>query len=200
MLRAMPGRAPWNALWAVALCAQAVCASNSSAQDVIPIAQPTPDAKPVKSRRNPGVPEPAPEESTATPTDPPEPEAVEPPPPVPLQAPADPPASETTDPTTIESKFEERYATDPWYVHLYRTSYAYHGVHPFYMWYWGSHALQHLGKVVIVGGDPKAVRRLGFAPASTMQDALELASDVVGPQPTNTHVHNPPILMADVTP
>jgi hypothetical protein len=38
---------------------------------------------------------------------------------------------ETTDPKTIESKFEERYAADPWYIHLYRTSHAYHGVHPF---------------------------------------------------------------------
>ncbi len=106
--------------------------------------------------------------------------------------------SQTTDPKEVE-KYEKDFAEDEWYRHLYRTSYAYHGVHPFYMWYWGSHALQHLGKVIIVGGEPKAVRRLGFAPASTMQDALELASDVVGPQPTITHVHNPPILMADVT-
>ncbi len=106
--------------------------------------------------------------------------------------------SQTTDPAEVE-KYEKDFAEDEWYRHLYRTSYAYHGVHPFYMWYWGSHALQHLGKVVIVGGDPAAVRRLGFAPASTMQDALELAADVVGPQPTITHVHNPPILMADVS-
>ena len=39
----------------------------------------------------------------------------------------------------IEAKFEQRFAEDPWYRHLYRTSYAYHGVHPFYMWYWGEH-------------------------------------------------------------
>jgi hypothetical protein len=31
-----------------------------------------------------------------------------------------------------------------------------------------------------------------------MQDALEMASDVVGRQPTITHFHNPPMLMADV--
>ena len=107
--------------------------------------------------------------------------------------------ADTTDPIEIEKTYEERFATDEWYRHLYRTTHAYHGVHPFYMWYWGSHALQHLGKVVIVGGDPKAVRRLGFAPASTLADALEIASDVVGPQPTITHLHNPPIFMADVT-
>ena len=46
--------------------------------------------------------------------------------------------AETTDPKTIESKFEEKYATDPWYQHLYRTSHAYHGVHPFYMWCYGA--------------------------------------------------------------
>jgi hypothetical protein len=67
------------------------------------------------------------------------------------------------------------------------------------MWYWGAHALQHLGRVIIVGGAPRAVRRLGFMPASTLDDALEMASDVVGRHPTITHLHNPPIVMADVT-
>ena len=110
--------------------------------------------------------------------------------------------ADTTDPAEIEKRYETQFAEDEWYRHLYRTSYAYHGVHPFYMWYWGAHALQHLGggsHVVIVGGDPKAVRRLGFRPASTMDDALEMAGDVVGPQPTITHLHNPPLVMADVT-
>jgi hypothetical protein len=106
--------------------------------------------------------------------------------------------AETTDPIEIESKYEERFATDPWFIHLYRTSYAYHGVHPFYMWYWCAHALQHLGGVIIVGGDPRSVRRLGFKPASTLRDALEMASDVVGRDPSITHLHNPPLLMADV--
>jgi len=107
--------------------------------------------------------------------------------------------SDTTDPIEIEKKYEKQFAEDEWYRHLYRTSYAYHGVHPFYMWYWGAHALQWLGRVIIVGGDPRSVRRLGFQPASTLQDALEMASDVVGPHGTITHMHNPPILMADVT-
>src|SRR5919199_5137613 len=30
--------------------------------------------------------------------------------------------TETTDPVEIEAKFEEDFATDPWYIHLYRTS------------------------------------------------------------------------------
>jgi lactate racemase len=107
--------------------------------------------------------------------------------------------AETTDPLEIEQRYEQSYATDEWYRHLYRTSYAYHGVHPFYMWYWGSHALEHLGQVIIVGGDPATVRRLGFRPASTLADALEMATDVVGPSPTITYVKNPPLGMADVT-
>ncbi len=107
--------------------------------------------------------------------------------------------SDTTDPVVMQEKYETKFATDEWYRHLYRTSYAYHGVHPFYMWYWGTHALDHLGAVIVVGGDPKAVHRMGFKPASTLQDALEMASDVVGTNPTITHLHNPPIVMADVS-
>ena len=106
--------------------------------------------------------------------------------------------ADSTDPEVIEKKYEKRYAEDEWYRHLYRTSYAYHGVHPFYMWYWCAHALEHLSQVIIVGGDNAAVKRLGFRPASTMNDALEMASETVGRQPTLTHVHNPPLLMADV--
>ena len=107
--------------------------------------------------------------------------------------------TETTDAAEIEKRFEKDFAEDEWYRHLYRTSYAYHGVHPFYMWYWGCQAMSHLGRVIIVGGDPKAVRRLGFRPASSLDDAFELAADVVGPQPTITHFHNPPLVMADVS-
>ena len=66
--------------------------------------------------------------------------------------------AETTDPVEIERALREAaYAEDEWYRHLYRTSYAYHGVHPLYMWYWGAHALQHLGEVIFVGGDPRGV-------------------------------------------
>ena len=90
------------------------------------------------------------------------------------------------------------WVTDPWYIHLYRKGHAYHGVHPFYMWYWGAHALDHLGGVIILGGDPKTTRRLGYTPASTMADAIEMAKSIVGRDPTLTHLHSPPLLMANV--
>jgi hypothetical protein len=106
--------------------------------------------------------------------------------------------ADTTDPVEIEARYEKQYAEDEWYRHLYRTSYAYHGVHPFYMWYWGCHGLAHAGKVIVVGGEPRSVRRLGFTAASTLQDALQMAEDVVGRDASITHVHNPPLVMADV--
>ena len=106
--------------------------------------------------------------------------------------------ADTTDPIEVEKRYEEQYARDPWYIHLYRTSNAYHGVHPFYMWYWCAHALDHLGQVIVVGGDRAAVRRLGFKPATTLADALEMAEDVVGRSPTITHLHTPPLFLADV--
>jgi hypothetical protein len=52
--------------------------------------------------------------------------------------------------------------------------------------------------VIIVGGEPRAVRRLGFKPASTLRDALEMAEDVVGRDPSVTHFHCPPMMLADV--
>lgn len=106
--------------------------------------------------------------------------------------------ADTTDPALIGPKFEEQFATDPWYVHLYRTSNAYHGVHPFYMWYWIAHALDHLGDVIWVGGNPKAAARMGFRSATTLRDALEMASSTVGPSPSITYLRNPPHLLADV--
>jgi hypothetical protein len=106
--------------------------------------------------------------------------------------------AETTDPVAIETKFEEHFATDPWYTHLYRNSYAYHGVHPLYMWYWGAHALEHLGDVIFVGGDRKTTARMGFRTASTLDDALEMARERVGGSPSITYHHTPPLAMADV--
>ena len=106
--------------------------------------------------------------------------------------------TESTDPLVIEAKYEQQFATDPWYIHLYRTSHAYHGVHPFYMWYWAAHAMDHVQDVIWVGADRRVAARLGFRAASTLADALEMASSTVGPDPSITYLHNPPHLIADV--
>ena len=106
--------------------------------------------------------------------------------------------TESTDPVLLETKYEEQFATDPWYIQLYRNSYAYHGVHPFYMWYWGAHALEHLGDVIFVGGNRKTTARMGFRAATTLADALEMAKDTVGSSPSISYLHAPPLAMADV--
>src|SRR5712691_6898154 len=106
--------------------------------------------------------------------------------------------AETTDPAALEAKFEAQYAHDPWYIHLYRNSYAYHGVHPFYMWYWGAHAMDHLGDVIFVGADRKTVHRMGFRAASTFADALEMAGETVGASPKLAYLHCPPLTLAEV--
>jgi hypothetical protein len=106
---------------------------------------------------------------------------------------------ETTNPKEIEANFEKRYAYDPWYRTLYRNSYAYHGVHPFYMWYWGAHALDYVGDVVFVGGDPMTTARMGYKRADTVLEALEMVKDTVGPNPSHTYMHLPPLFMCEVS-
>ena len=100
--------------------------------------------------------------------------------------------AESTDPATIEAKFEQQYATDPWYIHLYRTSHAYHGVHPFYMWYWGAHALDHVERRrsgSAATGGPCA--RMGFRAASTLaRRAGDGRRGTVGTSPSITYLHN----------
>ena len=106
--------------------------------------------------------------------------------------------AETTDPVALEAKYEKQFATDEWYIHLYRNSYAYHGVHPFYMWYWAAHAMDHLGDVIFVGADRKTAARLGFRTATTLGDALEMAKPTVGSSPEISYLHMPPLTLADV--
>ena len=106
--------------------------------------------------------------------------------------------SETKDIYEIAHKYEKRYAEDPWYRTLYRSSHAYHGVHPFTVLYWGAHALDYLGDVIVVGADPKSAVMMGLKRADTIADALERAKDKVGPSPSSTYMHLPPLFMCEV--
>ncbi len=84
---------------------------------------------------------------------------------------------------------------------MYRRGTAYHGAHPFYMWYWGARGRDRLGKVIVVGADNEYVPKvLGWEMADTLSDAIEMAKDFTKPNPEITMVHIPPILVADVTP
>jgi lactate racemase len=99
----------------------------------------------------------------------------------------------------IHHRYEEKYANDPWYRTLYRNSYAYHGAHPFTVLYWAAHALDHLGGVILVGGDPENTKRMGLGRADTVADALQMAQDTVGPNPSTTYMHIPPLFMCEVS-
>ena len=108
--------------------------------------------------------------------------------------------SQTRDPGEIERKYEESFAHNPRYIDLYRHSYAYHGVHPLYMWYWACYAQDYLGRVIVVGArDKEVARTLGYETAPSMEAALEMAQDTVGPNPQVTALHYPPIFLCDVT-
>ncbi len=104
----------------------------------------------------------------------------------------------TTDPAQIAADVEPKFATDPWYRHLYRTSLAFHGVHPLHRWYELSAARARLGDVVFVGADRQSVERLGFRAASTLADALEITSSSVGRTPSISYLHAPPHVVVDV--
>jgi hypothetical protein len=66
------------------------------------------------------------------------------------------------------------------------------------MWYWAAHAMDHVDEVIWVGADRRVAQRLGFRAATTLADALEMASGTVGTNPSITYLHNPPQLLADV--
>ncbi len=106
---------------------------------------------------------------------------------------------ETRDSLVLQERYEEEFARDPAYIKMYREGNAYHGVHPFYMWYWGENGRAHVGKVIVVGATNKRVPQiLGWETADSMEQALEMAESHVGHKPSITLMHFPPILLADM--
>lgn len=106
---------------------------------------------------------------------------------------------ETNNSFELQQKYEAEFAHDSEYIEMYRNGHAYHGVHPFYMWYWGENGRAHCGKVIVVGAeDEKAAHVMGWDCASSMEEAIEMAHSHVGRSPSITHVHIPPINMVDV--
>ena len=77
---------------------------------------------------------------------------------------------------------------------------AYHGAHPFYMWYWGETGRQHLGQ------DHRRRRReharagscsAGSAPTRSTE-AIDMARGRQGRSASITLMHHPPMVMTDV--
>jgi nickel-dependent lactate racemase len=106
---------------------------------------------------------------------------------------------QTRDAAVMHKEFEEKFATNPAYIAMYRNGHAYHPAHPFFMWYWGEAGRQHLGRVIVVGADNDYVPKLlGWETARSMPEALAMAGNGKR-DPEITMLHVPPIVMADVT-
>ncbi len=106
---------------------------------------------------------------------------------------------ETRDSFELQRKYEAEFAHNEEYIRMYRAGNAYHGVHPFYMWYWGENGRAHTGKVICVGAESRqAAATMGWETAGTMEEALAMAETHTGHKPSITLMHFAPILMADV--
>lgn len=104
----------------------------------------------------------------------------------------------TVDASRIGEEFEQKFLADPWYTNLYRNQSAFHGSHPLQLWNAIAPAVRHCGDIIWVGADRHTAERLGFRAATTLADALEIASATVGRTPSITYLHTPPALVADV--
>lgn len=106
---------------------------------------------------------------------------------------------ETRDAVELRHRYEEKYARDPALVQMYRTGYAYHPSHPFFMWYWGENGRQHLGRVIVVGADNEYIPKLfGWETAPSMEDALYRAKGGQSRSLDVTCLHVPPIVMGEM--
>lgn len=106
---------------------------------------------------------------------------------------------ETRDAFELRERYEREFAENPSYVEMYRRGHAYHGAHPFFMWYWGENGRQHVGKVIVAGAQNAHVpATMGWDRADSVAEALAMARSHVGPSPEITLLHVPPIVVADV--
>lgn len=107
---------------------------------------------------------------------------------------------ETRDALELHKKYEKKFAESPAFLQMYRSGYAYHPAHPFFMWYWGEAGRQHLGRVIVVGADNEYIPKLlGYETAPTMDEALYRAKQGEARTLDVTLLHVPPIVMADVS-
>lgn len=107
---------------------------------------------------------------------------------------------QTRDPLEMEESFEEDFARRPEYIRGYRSGNAYHGVHPFYVWYWGAGALEHLSRIIVVGAvDRGIVERFGFENAGSLDAALSTVAEHLGEGFSMSHMVVPPVFSAAVS-
>jgi hypothetical protein len=99
---------------------------------------------------------------------------------------------ETRDPYEARERFEPELAERPDLIERYRTGFGFHPVHPIMALY-PLKRLRHAARVIVAGAeDPAVVRHAGFEPATTVEDALAMAADEHGPEPSVAFVRYPP--------
>ncbi|HEX9376031.1 MAG TPA: lactate racemase domain-containing protein [Actinomycetota bacterium] len=99
---------------------------------------------------------------------------------------------ETRDPYDARDRFEPELAAREDLVERYRTGFGFHPTHPIMALY-PLKRLRHAGRVVVAGAEsPDVVRHVGFEPAATVEEALGIAADVHGPNPSVAFVRYPP--------
>ena len=52
--------------------------------------------------------------------------------------------------------------------------------------------------MILVGGDPMTTKPMGLKRADSIAEALEMAEDTVGPSPSATYMHIPPLFMVEL--
>lgn len=105
---------------------------------------------------------------------------------------------DTKDSFELRTKYEQEFAHDPNYIQMYRRGTAYHGAHPFFMWYWGENGRRHLGKIIVVADNTYVPEMLGFERADSLTEAIYMAKGYMGRSAEITMLHHPPIFMSDM--
>jgi hypothetical protein len=107
---------------------------------------------------------------------------------------------ETRDGVLLQQRYEEKFARNPAFLEMFRKGHSYHPAHPFFMWYWGEAARQHLGRVIVVGADNEYVPKLlGYETAPNIGEALYRAKGGELRDLDIFCLHSPPFSIADVS-
>jgi hypothetical protein len=107
---------------------------------------------------------------------------------------------ESRDAFYLREKYEREFAENPAYIEMYRRGNAYHGAHPFFMWYWGENGRQHVGRVIVAGAENAHVPAiLGWERADNLTEAIAMARSYTGMNAEITMLHQPMIGICNVS-
>lgn len=103
------------------------------------------------------------------------------------------------DPWELREKYERRFAKNELYIKKYRYGYAYHGAHPFFLWYAMRPALeQSLAVINVAPLNPRVPEKMGFEWAKSLSEALDKAYKYVGKGASIAYPVMPPVFCARV--